>query len=225
MDGIAKDDLWKSPHYRALLDAYHNHPAIEPVLFRFLLNFDSCQGFNDSDGATVVATLIGALLRHKDTPKRLRRKIAKEMRRLHWKADSFNTADPEHVEEGGNAIDHANRKRRRERSTDQPHATAPPRTLADAAMPEVADTSEQGEDAPADSETNQAEAPLTDAEIKQITEATAFLMSQPLPARMRQLLDDALLECANDVGIVASDPDIMRGWVPKFLRAQTEANN
>jgi hypothetical protein len=111
LDGIAKENLYQPARYRALLDAYHNHPAIEPVLFRFLLNFDDARGFDDSDDATVVAQLIGALLRHKATPKRLHRKIAKEMRRLHWEFDTWNAADPEHVEQGADAIDHANRKK------------------------------------------------------------------------------------------------------------------
>ena len=298
MDGIAKDDLYKPAHYRELLDAYHNHPAVEPILFRFLLNFDERYD-NDSDGATVVAQLIGALLRHQDTPKRLRRKIAKEMRRLQWKADTFNTADPEHVEQGADAIDHANRKREQpveaRTSPDEPQMPTDPddkeawerygkqlgaspatgdfrlvpgdeyhfRDATDRPIarldysadgttravelkvwneqeqpishlvsayttdgrPDAILAAERGEGTQADSEAEQAEAPLTDEQIEQITEAAAFLMSQPLPAKMRRLLDDALLECANDRGMTASDPDMIRGWVPKFLRTQAEANN
>lgn len=80
MDSLAKSDIYQPAHFKALHDAYDNHPEIEPIMSRLLLNFD--RPFDDSDGATVVGSLAGALLRHKATPKKLRRKIAKEMRRL-----------------------------------------------------------------------------------------------------------------------------------------------
>ena len=83
-DSLKKGEFYGSAHLNALIAAYGNHPQVDVILFRLLDGMDSAAEYGE--GARVVGALVGALLRHKSTPKRLRRLIAKEMRRLQWKA-------------------------------------------------------------------------------------------------------------------------------------------
>jgi len=81
-------------------------------------------------------------------------------------------------------------------------------------MPEVADTIAEP---PAGSV-----APLTAEQVNEITEATAHLMSLPLPEKLRERISGVLNDCVNetDAGDSSSNPNLLRVWLPRFIREQ-----